>query len=612
MDTTIRDAHQSLWATRMQIGDMLPILPKMDQVGYWAIEAWGGAILDSCLRFLDENPWERLRAIKKHCPKTPLSMLVRGQNLVGYHHYSQEIVDRFIKASHRNGIDVFRVFDALNDIRNVKDCATAILEAGAHFEGAISYTMSPVHTLDSFLEYGIQLKELGAHSICIKDMAGMLTPYRTERLVKAFREQIGLPVHVHCHYVGGMAPANYLKAAEAGAAIVDTASAPLAFGNSQPAVEMVVAALKESGYDTGLDLDLLFEIAEYWEGVRERGHYKRGVSSLVHMQVYSHQVPGGMMSNLVSQLEIQKAGDRLQDVMEEIPRVRAEVGYPPLVTPMSQIVGTQAVLNVLTGKRWSVISTEMKDYVGGYYGKAPGPLNKEIVKKVLGSTEPLDPSIPPSTLVKTTYEEVAADAGDLAQSEEDVLLWALFPNEARTYLSKHRTSEKTSFLLEEESSNIKEEQNVDINQIKELIRAVEESGVGEVTVEEAGTKITVRAPGQTGSHGQPSSETVATTEKVETPSKKPAKDGKERPGHWIPVIAPMVGTFYSSPSPDAPPYVQEGDEVVASQPLCIIEAMKLMNEITSEQMGTIKEVCIDNAKPVEYGTVLFYLEPTVN
>lgn len=612
MDTTIRDAHQSLWATRMQIGDMLPILPKMDQVGYWAIEAWGGATFDTCLRFLDENPWERLRAIKKHCPKTPLSMLVRGQNLVGYHHYSQEIVDRFIKASHRNGIDVFRVFDALNDIRNVKDCAAAIIEAGAHFEGALSYTMSPVHTLDSFIEYGLQLKELGADSICIKDMAGMLTPYRTERLVKAFREQIGLPVHLHCHYVGGMAPANYLKAAEAGAAIVDTASAPLAFGNSQPAVEMIVAALKESGYDTGLDLDLLFEIAQYWEGVRERGHYKRGVSSLIHMQVYSHQVPGGMMSNLVSQLEIQKASDRLQDVMEEIPRVRAEVGYPPLVTPMSQIVGTQAVLNVLTGKRWSVVSTEMKDYVGGYYGKAPGPLNKDIVKKVLGDAVPLDDTTPPSSLVTTTYADIVEEAGSLAQSEEDVLMWALFPNEARTYLSKHRTSEKTSFLLEEESSNTKEEQNVDINQIKELIRAVEESGIGEVTVEEAGTKITVRAPGQAGSVGATEAVAVAETVAASASAQAAPTDDKQRPGHWIPVVAPMVGTFYAAPSPDAPSFVQEGDEVIAGQPLCIIEAMKLMNEIAAEQMGTIKEVCIENAKPVEYNTVLFYLEPTLD
>ncbi|MDR1712741.1 MAG: acetyl-CoA carboxylase biotin carboxyl carrier protein [Coriobacteriales bacterium] len=623
MDTTIRDAHQSLWATRMQLGDMLPILPKMDKVGYWAIEAWGGATFDTCLRFLDENPWERLRAIKKHCPNTPLSMLVRGQNLVGYHHYSAEIVNRFIKAAHRNGIDVFRVFDALNDIRNVRDCAAAIKESGAHFEPALSYTMSPVHTLDSYLEYSQALKELGADSICIKDMAGMLTPYRTERLVKALNENIGLPVHVHCHYVGGMAPANYLKAAEAGASIVDTASAPLAFGNSQPAVEMVVAALKESGYDTGLDLDLLFEIAQYWESVRERGHYKRGVSSLIHMQVYSHQVPGGMMSNLVSQLEVQKASDRLPDVMEEIPKVRAEVGYPPLVTPMSQIVGTQAVFNVLTGKRWSVVSREMKDYIAGYYGKAPGPLDREIVKKVLGDTEPLDPDTPPSSLVTTSYDDVAAEAGELAKSEEDVLMWALFPNESRTYLSKHRTEERTEFLMAEESSAIKEEQTVDINQIKELIKAVEESGIGEITVEEAGSKITVRSPkvaeaGATASTSVVTSPTSTPTPEQSEPPKvvaqqsQPAADSGPRPGTWVPVVSPMVGTFYAAPAPDKPPFVAVGDEVTAGQTLCIIEAMKLMNEITAEQMGVIREVCIENAMPVEYGTKLFYLEPVLN
>ena len=317
MDTTIRDGQQSLWATRMQIGDMLPILPKMDRVGYWAIEAWGGATFDTCMRFLDENPWERLRSIKAQTPNTPLAMLSRGQNLVGYKHYSRDICNHFIKAAKRNGVHVFRVFDALNDIRNVVDNAEAIKECGGHFEGAISYTMSPVHTLDSFLDYGQKLKDLGADSICIKDMAGMLTPYRTERMVKAFNAEIGLPLHIHCHYVGGMAPANILKAAEAGAAIADTAHAPLAFGNSHPAVEMIVAALQESRYDTGLDLDLLFEIAEYWEDIRKRGHYKRGVSSLTHMQVYSHQVPGGMMSNLVSQLEIQNAADRLPEVMKD-------------------------------------------------------------------------------------------------------------------------------------------------------------------------------------------------------------------------------------------------------------------------------------------------------
>lgn len=611
MDTTIRDGQQSLWATRMPIGDMLPILPKMDRVGYWAIEAWGGATFDTCLRFLDENPWDRLRSIKSKTPNTRLSMLSRGQNLVGYKHYSKDIVNRFIAAAHRNGIDVFRVFDALNDIRNVVDNAEAIKACGGHFEGAISYTLSPVHTLDSFLEYGQQLKDLGADSIAIKDMAGMLTPYRTERIVKAFNAEIGLPIHVHCHYVGGMAPANYLKAAEAGAAIVDTASAPLAFGNSQPAVEMLVAAMQESRYDTGLDLGLLFEISEYWEEVRKRGHYKRGVSSLTHMKVYSHQVPGGMMSNLMSQLEIQNAIDRLDDVMEEIPRVRAEVGYPPLVTPLSQIVGTQAVFNVLTGKRWSVVSKEMKDYICGYYGKAPGPMSPEVVNRVVGESDiMLDPDVAPGSLVTTTFAEFEEEIGDLAKTEEDVLMYALFPNEARTYLSKHRTSEKVDFLLEEESSNTKEDDYVDINQIRELVRVAEESGVGEIVVEEEGARIAVRMPGAVAA--APAAPVAAAAPAAPAPAAAPAAapaSAASHPANWYCVTSPMVGTFYAAPAPGEPAFVQVGDEVAANQTLCIVEAMKLMNEIGAEEMGTVREVCVEDATPVEFGTPLFYIEP---
>lgn len=612
MDTTIRDGQQSLWATRMPIGDMLPILPKMDRVGYWAIEAWGGATFDTCLRFLDENPWDRLRSIKAKTPNTRLSMLSRGQNLVGYKHYSKDVVNRFIAAAHRNGIDVFRVFDALNDIRNVVDNAEAIKACGGHFEGAISYTLSPVHTLDSFLEYGQQLKDLGADSIAIKDMAGMLTPYRTERIVKAFNAEIGLPIHVHCHYVGGMAPANYLKAAEAGAAIVDTAAAPLAFGNSQPAVEMLVAAMQESRYDTGLDLGLLFEISEYWEEVRKRGHYKRGVSSLTHMKVYSHQVPGGMMSNLMSQLEIQNAIDRLDDVMEEIPRVRAEVGYPPLVTPLSQIVGTQAVFNVLTGKRWSVVSKEMKDYICGYYGKAPGPMSPEVVNRVVGESDiMLDPDVAPGSLVTTTFAELEEEIGDLAKTEEDVLMYALFPNEARTYLSKHRTSEKVDFLLEEESSNTKEDDYVDINQIRELVRVAEESGVGEIVVEEEGARIAVRMPGAVAAAPAApvaAAAPAAAAAPVAAPAAAPAA-AASHPANWYCVTSPMVGTFYAAPAPGEPAFAQVGDEVAANQTLCIVEAMKLMNEIGAEEMGTVREVCVEDATPVEFGTPLFYIEP---
>ena len=590
MDTTIRDGQQSLWATRMPIGDMLPILPKMDKVGYWAIEAWGGATFDTCLRFLDENPWERLRAIKKCTPNTPLSMLIRGQNLVGYHHYSTDIVNRFIAAAHKNGVDVFRTFDALNDIRNVRDCAATVKACGAHFEPAISYTTSPVHTLDSYVDYACALKELGADSICVKDMAGLLTPYRTDRLVRALKEATGLPVHLHCHYVGGMAPAN----AEAGADIVDTASAPLAFGNSQPAVEMIVAAFKESGYDTEIDLDLLFEIAEYWEQVRKRSHYKRGVSSLIHMQVYKHQIPGGMMSNLVSQLGIQHAEDRLADVVEEIPRVRA-----------------QAVFNVLTGKRWSVVSSEMKDYLCGKYGKAPGPIEPDILARVVDPADILPSDVAPSTLATQTFEDCKAEIGPLAKTDEDVLMYALFPNEARAFLSKHRAADNVEFLYAQDSSATKEEDYVDINQIRELIRAVEESGIGEITIKEAGSEITLRKPevaAAAGTAAVAAAPAPAASAPAAAPA-APAAPADAKPAGWVAVKSPMVGTFYAAPSPEEPAFVKVGDEVMAGATLCIVEAMKLMNEICADSMCVVREVCVANSDPVEFDQVLFYVEP---
>jgi oxaloacetate decarboxylase alpha subunit len=608
MDTTLRDAHQSLWATRMEIGDMLPILESMDNLGYWALEVWGGATFDAMLRFLDENPWERLRTVKRHCPKTPLQMLLRGQNLVGYKHYSDEIVTRFVHASKRNGVDNFRVFDALNDIRNVQVSAEAIKECGGLFEGAISYTVSPVHTLDSFVEYAQALKDLGADTICIKDMAGMLTPYRTEKMVRALKEEIGLPIHVHCHYIGGMAPMNYLKAIEAGADIVDTAVVALAFGNSQPAVEMIVAALKESAYDTGLDLDELFRIAEYWEAVRERKKLKRGITTMLQMEVFSHQVPGGMMSNLISQLELQKASDRLPDVLAEIPRVRAEVGYPPLVTPLSQIVGTQAVLNVLTGKRWSIIPNEMKEYIKGYYGKAPGPMNPEIIARALGDEKPLALDVRPGSMVTTTYAEVEAEVGDLAHSEEDVLMYALFPIEATTYLTKHKEgAEKAVFMLSEEIDTVREDESVDVNQIRELIKIVEASDINEVVVEENGATVTVRKGG--GQYVAAPAAGVAAAAPEAAPAVAAATTGG-RPASWKEIKAQMVGTFYASPSPGSDAFVAVGDTVEIGNPVCILEAMKLMNEIEMPESGTIREIVAEDASTVDYGAVLFYYEPT--
>lgn len=608
-DTTLRDAHQSLWATRMEIGDMLPILSKMDSVGYWSLEAWGGATFDTCLRFLDENPWERLRTIKKHCPNTPLQMLTRGQNLVGYHHYSDDIVNRFTAAAHRNGIHVFRVFDALNDIRNVEASARAIKECGGHFEGAISYTISPVHTIDSYIEYAIQLKELGADTICLKDMAGMLTPFRAGRMVEALREEVGLPVHLHCHYIGGMAPMNYLKGVESGASIIDTAVVSLAFGNSQPAGEMIVAALKDSAYDTGIDLDLLFEIAHYWEGVREKKNVKRGFTSLLSMEVFSHQVPGGMMSNLVSQLEQQKALDRLDDVLAEIPKVRAEVGYPPLVTPMSQIVGTQAVLNVLTGKRWSIVPQEMKDYLRGLYGKTPGPVNPEVYRQVLGDIEPLDEHIRPGSLATQTFDDFAEEIGDLAHSEEDVLMYALFPNEGRTYLENHQKgAESTVFMMGTEGQITREEEAVDVGQIRDLIRTLETSDVAEVVIEEGDTKITLRKPSASAAQAPVTPAAAPTPEAAFASPASAATAETSRPASWKSVTAPMVGTFYEAPSPEAPAFCAVGDTVEAGSALCIVEAMKLMNEIEMPETGVIKEIAVSNGDAIEYGTPLFYYE----
>ena len=388
-DTTLRDAHQSLWATRMRIGHIVPILRTMDRVGFHSLEAWGGATFDTCLRFLDENPWERLRTIKHHCRQTPLQMLLRGQNLVGYRHYGDEIVRAFVRHSADSGVDIFRVFDALNDTRNHRVAMEAIKESGKHCQAAVVYTISPVHTIDHYVEVAHELAEMGADSICIKDMAALLSPYFAERLISRLKQEIDLPLQLHCHYIGGLAPMVYLKAIEAGVDVVDTATVPLAFGASQPATEMLVTALKGTPYDTELDLDVLFEIAEYFEKIREQGGFERGVTSLTHMRVYSHQVPGGMISNLISQLKEQKAEERLDEVLEEIPKVRAEVGYPPLVTPMSQIVGTQAVLNILTGKRWQVVPDEMKAYLRGKYGKAPGPVSPDIMRRVLGDEQPI-------------------------------------------------------------------------------------------------------------------------------------------------------------------------------------------------------------------------------
>jgi pyruvate/oxaloacetate carboxyltransferase len=429
-ETVLRDAHQSLLATRLRTEDMLPIASKL--VGFWSLETWGGATFDACLRFLKESPWERLRQLRKAMPKTRFQMLLRGQNVVGYRNYPDDVVEAFVAHAAREGIDVFRIFDAMNDIRNMKTAIEAALKTGKLVEGSVCYTISPVHSVDYFLRVGEKLAEMGVQILCLKDMAGMLAPYAAYEIIKGLKARIPLPLHLHSHCTAGLAPMSYMMAIEAGADIIDTAISPLAQGSSQPATEAVVAALMGSPYDTGLDLQRLGEIAEYFYGVRAKyAEFESAVNNQIKTDILISQIPGGMLSNLVVQLRQQKAEDRLEAVLAEMPHVRKDLGYPPLVTPTSQIVGSQAALNVMTGKRYGVVAAETRNYVMGLYGEPPGAISEEIRHKVLGKKEPI--TCRPADLLKPGLDDARKAAGALASNEEDVITYALFPDIAKDY-----------------------------------------------------------------------------------------------------------------------------------------------------------------------------------
>lgn len=433
-ETLLRDAHQSLLATRMRTEDMLPVAEALDKVGYWSVEVWGGATFDSAMRFLNEDPWERLRTLRRAMPRTRFQMLLRGQNLVGYKHYPDDIAERFIVQARRNGVDVFRIFDALNDTRNMSYCMKIAKREGGHVQAAISYTISPVHDIQGFVALGRELAELGADSIAIKDMAGLLTPYAAFDLVSALKREVGLPVQLHTHYTSGMGTATLLKAIEAGVDVVDTAISSMSMSTSQPPTETVVAILKGAERDTGLNLGILADIARKEGEIRKRyATFEAGVAA-VDVNVLQFQVPGGMLSNLVSQLRQQGAADRYYEVLEEIPRVRKDMGYPPLVTPSSQIVGTQATLNVVLGERYKVVPEEVKQYVRGYYGKPPAPIDPELQRKAIGDEQPI--TCRPADMLCPGMEDARREIGALARSEEDVLSYALFPQVARPFLER--------------------------------------------------------------------------------------------------------------------------------------------------------------------------------
>nr|WP_053985862.1 oxaloacetate decarboxylase subunit alpha [Niameybacter massiliensis] len=446
-DTILRDAHQSQAATRMRIEDMLPACKLLDEIGYWSLECWGGATFDACMRFLNEDPWERLRTLKAHMPNTKLQMLLRGQNILGYKHYADDVVEAFCKKSIENGIDVVRIFDALNDTRNMEMAMKCVKEYGGICEAAISYTTSPVHNEDYFVKLAIELEKKGADVLCIKDMANLLLPFEAYNLVKRLKENLSIPIHLHTHNTTGTGDMTYLLAIQAGVDIVDCALSPLANGTSQPATESLVATLKGTDYDTGLSLEKLSLAASHFRTVaaklKEEGYLDSKVLS-VDTNTLLYQVPGGMLSNLISQLKDAKAQDKYYQVLEEIPRVRKDFGYPPLVTPTSQIVGSQAVLNVLSGERYKVFTKESKGLLRGEYGKVPAPVNPEVRAKAIGDIPLI--TCRPADLIEPELAKYRQEIGTLALSEEDVLSYALFPKVAQTFFENREKATHSSKL----------------------------------------------------------------------------------------------------------------------------------------------------------------------
>jgi len=608
-DTTLRDGHQSSLATRMRLEDMIPILEELDQIGFHSIEVWGGATFDVCHRFLNEDPWERLRTIKKYVKKTPLQMLLRGQNLVGYRHYADDVVKAFVHYSAECGMDIFRVFDALNDERNFEASFQAIKECGKQIQGTICYSLTerklggPVYTIDYFVEKAKRLQDMGADSLCIKDMAGLIAPVDAYDLVKALKKAVKIPVQLHSHYTSGMASMSYLKAIEAGIDIIDTALAPFALRSSQPALEPIVVALQDTERDTGLDLSLLFKAGEYVESIapKYRDFLDTTKMSIIDTAVLMHQIPGGMLTNLVSQLKEAGALDRIKEVYEELPRTRKDMGYPPLVTPSSQLVGIQAVQNVLFG-RYNMVSSQIKDYAYGLYGRPPVPMDPEVQKKILKGYERGEKPITcrAADILEPELKKAEEATKGLAKGIGDVLVYALYPTTGERFL-------KWKYGIEPAPASVKPKTLKDIKQENELIakaRAgkliekpekpspVKGSGLKtfnvfvdgeyfEVAVEQAGgsSQITGIKPSISTPSPQPSqSPRPAEKEKPAVAKPKTALAASE-----VGINAPMPGMIISY-------HVKPGDKVKTGDVVIVLEAMKMQNNLTAPVDGVIKSV----------------------
>lgn len=565
-DTTLRDAHQSLIATRMRTEDMIPLTRSIDKAGFFSVEAWGGATFDSCIRFLNEDPWERLQKLKAELKHTPIQMLLRGQNLVGYRHYSDDVVDRFVDLAHKNGVDIFRVFDALNDIRNMERPMTRVKETGAHLQGTISYTTSPVHSVRGFVDLARELYARDCDSICIKDMAGLIMPAVAKELIMGIKDEMDVLVNLHSHCTSGIAPMSYSAAIDAGVDILDTAMSPFALGTSQPPTESVVVSVQGTARDTGINLMDLRVIRN--ECLKIRNKYEglfTPIAERVDSDVLIYQLPGGMITNLVSQLQDQDALDKMEAVLDEIPRVRQDLGYPPLVTPTSQIVGTQAVFNVLTGGRYKTISNEVKDYVKGQYGRSPGPISDEIRTIIIGDEEVI--TVRPADLLAPMYEKMKAEAtgAGLIKKEEDVLTYILYPAIAPSFLKGERKAEPIPSAVQKKETSL--------------------SMPSSMQVEVDGETFTVRilAIGD-----QP----VEGKQKAAEPPKSDIPGGVKSNMQGM-VLKIMVG---------------RGDKVKAGDTLVVLEAMKMENPISSPRDGVVKEIFVDAGDTVLAGDVLLVVE----
>ena len=600
-DVVLRDAHQSLIATRMRTEDMLPACDRLDAVGYWSLEVWGGATFDACLRFLKEDPWERLRQLRTALPRTRLQMLLRGQNLLGYRHYSDDVVRSFVQRSADNGMDVFRIFDALNDTRNLRVAIDAVKKSGKHAQGTICYTTSPVHNLQTFVNMARELEDMGCDSIAIKDMAGLLTPVVTGELFDRITAATGLPLHLHIHATAGMAEMCQQKAIENGCRHIDTAISSLAGGASHPPTESMVAALRGTEYDTGLDLEALQDISAYFHEVRKKYHQFESEFTGIDTRVQVYQVPGGMISNLYSQLKEQGALDRVNEVYREIPRVRKELGYPPLVTPTSQIVGTQAVLNVLTGDRYKTITNEVKLYLQGRYGRAPAPMDENIRRQAIGNEDVI--TVRPADMLDDEMESLRTGTGELAMSEEDVLTCAMFPEIGHEFLSQRAAGTLAPEPLEpvaaksERTDGQPTEFNVTLHGETYHIKV---TGTGHRTQDNRPFYMTV--------DGIPEEVLVETLDELqadrgESETSARVVKGSQRPRATLPghVTSSMPGTIVDI-------LVGIGDTVDAGKPVLISEAMKMETEIQAPVAGTVTAIHVSKGDTVNPDETLLEIE----